>query len=264
MTRINITKDLTLRGNTVSSIAIHKNPYLKNPDKILASVQYVNEVASGTTVSSDYSAELVKKLDLYTVKDGKDTIFGVSIEKTSDGKFQITELPEGNVYVAKFAKIDDEICELDQESLEWIPETTPVLEISPKIYNLKITVPAGTATTTVGKLYYPNHVFMSDTQSTTSSNYSNLTLFVETCYPQLLEKNFTTVPFITTLVLNESFFMGYDLENCSGTVVDLSSMTLTKIIVKDYPTQNIDSAELVKKIRKFMNLADTVEISFES
>lgn len=269
MTHINVTEEFTLHGNTVTDIAKHKNPYLKKPEKMLATVQFVNETFASipTGTGLNYNPELLKKLDTYLLNsDNKDNVYGLTIVKTDDGKFYINNTSDkDNLYIAKYAKFSDNtILEIDQtHDFIWNPETINVLEISKQIKNLKIVVNEGTSQVSA-QLFYPNGVFMTDTQSTTLSNYTDLKLFSEISYLEILNKEFTSVEFITSLVIDVNFFTGIELNEFTTKTVDLSSMTkLTSLTIVGMNLKNINSDEISKYIRKFMNISNSVEILFQ-
>lgn len=294
MTRLNGLKEISLDGYPLTKVAVHKNPYLKNQDKTIATAQYVTEtLADFKGVGFGYNAELIMKTDTLIVDDtGHDIVFGLYAIIENDDKFYYSPDTLDNtkqieihddfvgVYMPYYARFpDNKVRKFDETYLTsgynftWKPEEIPNLSLSPKMTNVKINIPAATAGNedTYAYLRYPSAKFLSGDSITSSSNYTNLIVEVNNTYLDLPStKSSSIIPFTNILIMNYSYFC--DLidftEPLEATTIrcktDLSVLTnLKTIYIFNFVTTSMNTSVITENLKKIFNLTSkTVSIDY--
>lgn len=134
MTKLNVSEELYLNGCSLTKVATNYNPYLKNPEKAIATANFVKEYveSSATTksISSDVSkpthdVDLCRLFDCLLVYGKKDVVFGLHVDEEYQQSSVISAFPqqfstgEIGIYLASSIRVND-------GCVKKISQTTPV------------------------------------------------------------------------------------------------------------------------------------------
>ena len=280
MSKTNIIKELILNGNNLNKVAINKNPYLKDSDKIIATVKYVDETLKDYSRIDEpcpYSADLVRQFDAFVIgEDGCDVVFGLDItEYPDEDSFMIDPeispkrmfmFSDGiyGIYIAskaifpngKIKTLKRQLDTTDYYDLYWNPKKCPTVILSTEFKDLRIRFNNDSNVKTT--LYYPNCSLLSDKELICSSSYTNITVVIDNTNHSTIRANrYCVLPYASTIKFSKKYFEDVDLIDVRGYFVDLSKLTNLKNVDVELLTTNYDTNILKDNIRRFFNLYDS-------